>query len=155
MLRLGKLTDYATVLMTALAAEPARVRCAQDLADQTRIGAPTVAKLLKTLARAGLVESVRGARGGYRLRREPSQITVADIVCAVEGPIGLTECAQGAGGCSLEQRCGVRGNWLLISHAIRAALESVSLAQMAAGLQRPPTAAQREVVMHRAPAPTE
>jgi FeS assembly SUF system regulator len=135
MLKLGKLTDYGTVVMTALAAAPGALRNAQDLAAQTHLRAPTVSKLLKQLAHGGLVESVRGVHGGYRLARAPEAITVADVVAALEGPIALTQCAVHNGGCSIEPHCGVRGNWRLINTAIRQALESVTLAQMAAPLR--------------------
>jgi FeS assembly SUF system regulator len=131
MFKLGKLTDYGTVLMTALAAAPQAVRNAQELAAETHIGPPTVAKLLKLLTRAGLVESLRGVHGGYRLARSPEQMTVADVVRALEGPIALTGCSIHGGGCLIESHCGARGNWQLISNAIREALEAVSLAQMA------------------------
>ncbi len=144
MLKLGKLTDYATVVMTALAADPARLRCAQELSELTHIAPPTVSKLLKMLSRSGLLESIRGAHGGYRLVRHPSQITMADVVAAVEGPIALTECASRPGCCSIESHCGVRGNWRLINSAIRQALESVSLEQMAAPLARMPRQSPQE-----------
>jgi FeS assembly SUF system regulator len=144
MFKLGKLTDYGTVVMTALAAEPQRLRNAQDLAVQTRVAAPTVAKLLKQLCKSGLVESVRGAHGGYRLAREASAITVADVVTAIEGPISLTQCAVHSGGCSIEAFCGVRGNWRLIGGAIRQALEAVTLEQMAAPLRTSPFQARSE-----------
>ena len=148
MLKLGKLTDYATVVMTALAAEPARLRCAQELSECTHVAAPTVSKLLKTLSKEGLVDSIRGAHGGYRLARDPTQITIADIVAAVEGPIALTECAVHDGCCNIESTCGVRGNWRLINQAIHQALASVSLAQMAAS-----TAASPKRVMRESPLP--
>ncbi len=138
MFKLGKLTDYGTVVMTALAVRPDALRNAHDLADETHVAAPTVSKLLKQLAKNGLVESIRGAHGGYRLARPPSQITVADVVCALEGPIALTQCAVHEGGCSIESHCGVRGNWRLINTAIRQALESVTLAQMAEPMRRRP-----------------
>lgn len=135
MLKLGKLTDYGTVVMTTLAAEPDILRNAQDLAARTRIAAPTVSKLLKMLAKGGLVESVRGAHGGYRLTRAPAAITVADVIGALEGPIAVTQCAVHSGSCSLESDCGTRTNWRLINTAIRQALEAVTLAQMAATLR--------------------
>lgn len=135
MFKLGKLTDYGTVLMTALAYEPARLQTSQELAGSTHLAAPTVAKLLKLLGKAGLVESSRGARGGYRLARSPEQITVADIVSALEGPIALTECAVHRG-CGIESHCGVRANWRVINDAIRSALEAVTLAQMALPMRR-------------------
>jgi FeS assembly SUF system regulator len=136
MFKLGKLTDYGTVVMTALAVRPEALRNAHELAEETHVAAPTVSKLLKQLAKAGLVESIRGAHGGYRLARPPERITVADVVCALEGPIALTQCAVHEGGCSIESHCGVRGNWRLINTAIRQALESVSLAQMAEPMRR-------------------
>ena len=108
-----------------------------ELAERSRLPAPTVAKLLKSLARGGLLQSLRGAHGGYRLARAPEHISVADIIAALEGPIGVTECATHPGGCTLESGCSTRANWRLINVAIRQALEAVSLAQMAA----PPPAA--------------
>lgn len=135
MFKLGKLTDYGTVLMTALAAEPERLQASQELAAATHLAAPTVAKLLKLLGKAGLVESSRGAHGGYRLARSPDRITVADIVSAIEGPIALTECVVHTG-CGIESHCGVRSNWRVINDAIRSALEAVTLAQMTLPLRR-------------------
>lgn len=132
MLRLSKLTDYATVLMTAAAQAPQRVHTGLELAERTRLPPPTVAKLLKTLTRAGLLESLRGAHGGYRLARSPDRISVADIISALEGPIAVTDCATHAGGCTIEHNCAARSNWRLINTAIHQALEAVTLAQMAA-----------------------
>lgn len=143
MFKLGKLTDYGTVLMTALAAEPGRLQTSQELAAGTRLATPTVAKLLKLLGKAGLVESLRGAHGGYRLARAPERITVADIVSALEGPIALTECSVHRG-CGIENHCGVRSNWRVINDAIRSALEAVSLAQMTLPLTRTPARTLRE-----------
>lgn len=136
MLKLAKLTDYAAVLMTVIAAEPGRVHSAQDLSERSHLAPATTAKLLKQLARAGLVESIRGAHGGYRLARAPERITVADVIDAVEGPIALTRCAIHSGGCSIEPSCGTRANWRLINTAIRQALEAVTLAQMAQPMRR-------------------
>jgi FeS assembly SUF system regulator len=138
MFKLGKLTDYGTVLMTVLAADPLRLHSTTDLAQATRIAPPTVAKLLKLLGKAGLVDALRGAHGGYRLARGADHITVADILTALEGPIALTQCAVHRGDCSIERHCGVRANWRVINDALRAALESVTLAQMTAPLHRAP-----------------
>ncbi|HSM99926.1 MAG TPA: SUF system Fe-S cluster assembly regulator [Rudaea sp.] len=135
MLRVSKLTDYATEVMAVLAAAPGRVHNAQELAERARLEAPTVSKLLKQLAQAGLVESFRGVNGGYRLAREPAQISIADIVTAMEGPIGMTECSAQAGLCDHESHCGVRVNWQRINDAIAGALAGVSLADM---LKTPP-----------------
>jgi FeS assembly SUF system regulator len=129
MLRVSKLTDYATVVMTCLAAGDG-VTSAQALAERARLELPTVSKLLKQLAQAGLVASTRGINGGYRLARAPDRITIADVVTAMEGPIGMTECSAHAGLCGHEPHCGVRVNWQRISHAIEGALASVTIADM-------------------------
>ena len=136
MLKLSKLADYATVLMTAIAADPGRVHNGHELAERTHVPAPTVAKLLKKLAQGGLLESLRGAHGGYRLARDATRITVADVIGALEGPIALTECSTHGSGCGIQSTCATRANWRLINTAIREALEAVSLAQMAAPLAR-------------------
>ena len=130
MLRVSKLTDYATEVMTVLAAAPARVHSAQELADRVRLEVPTVSKLLKQLAGAELIESFRGVNGGYRLARAPERISIADVVIAMEGPIGMTECSAQAGLCDHESHCGVRVNWQRINQAIAGALENVTLADM-------------------------
>ena len=136
MLRVSKLTDYATVVMTVLAAAPDCVHSAQDLADKARLELPTVSKLLKTLAHADLVESFRGVNGGYKLARPPERISIADIVIAMEGPIGMTECSAHSGSCGHEPHCGVRVNWRRINQAIAQALHGVSLADMVKPVSR-------------------
>ena len=130
MLRVSKLTDYATVVMACLAAEGDGVMSAQALAERARLEVPTVSKLLKQLAQAGLVASSRGINGGYRLAHAPARITIADIVTAMEGPIGMTECSAHAGLCDHEPHCGVRVNWQRINQAIAGALANVTLADM-------------------------
>jgi FeS assembly SUF system regulator len=140
MLKLSKLADYATVLMTAIAAEPARFHNGHELAARTHVPAPTVAKLLKTLARGGLLESLRGAHGGYRLAKPPEKLSIAEIIRALEGPIAVTECSTHGGGCGIESHCATRANWRLINTVIRQALEAVTLAQMVAPLKRVPEA---------------
>jgi FeS assembly SUF system regulator len=129
MLRVSKLTDYATVIMTVLA-DAADVLSAQDVAARARLELPTVSKLLKQLAHGELVDSFRGVNGGYRLAREPERITIAQIVTAMEGPIGMTECSAHIGLCDHESHCGVRVNWQRINQAIAHALASVTLVDM-------------------------
>ena len=131
MLRIAKLTDYATVLMVRLARDPARCFSAAQLADELGVPLPTVAKLLKSLLQARLLTSARGAVGGYTLAHAPHAISVADVVNAIEGPVALTECSLGKGNCSREKDCSTRANWQLISRAVLVALETVSLADMA------------------------
>lgn len=135
MLRVSKLTDYATVIMTALAgvAEASgelAVISAQELAERAHLELPTVSKLLKQLAHANLVVSFRGVNGGYRLARPAARISIAEIVTAMEGPIGMTECSAQAGLCGHEPHCGVRVNWQRINQAIAQALGNVSVADM-------------------------
>jgi len=138
MLRISRLTDYATVLLAALAGEPQRVRTAAALAEQTRIAAPTVSKLLKQLQRAGLVRSTRGLHGGYQLSRPATQISAAAILDALEGPVALTDCSAGHGNCDIEETCRVGRVWQRLNLAIRRALYEVSLAQLA-GLDASPS----------------
>lgn len=131
MLRVTKLTDYATVVLTVLAADPTQVMSAPDLAERAGLETPTVSKLLKPLAQAGLVEGFRGANGGYRLAHAPSDITLVEIVEAMEGPLAMTECSIHEGGnCGIQDSCHVRANWRHINDVVADALRSVSLAQM-------------------------
>ena len=131
MLRISKLTDYATVILAALAEQPGEVRTATALAEQTHIAPPTVSKLLKQLQRAGLVSSTRGLHGGYQLARPASQISAAAILDALEGPVALTDCSAGHGQCDIEASCRVGRVWQRLNLAIRRSLYEVSLAQLA------------------------
>ena len=130
MLRVTKLTDYATVVMTALAVAPERVHSAAELAEHARLELPTVSKVLKPLAHAGLVESFRGSNGGYRLARAAIDISLIEIVEAIEGRVGMTECSGEHSHCELEAHCGVRSNWRHVNDVVADALRAVSLAQM-------------------------
>ena len=129
MLRVSRLTDYATVVMTCIAGHPDTVLSTAQIADETHLELPTVSKLLKSLGHAGLVESFRGVNGGYRLARPASAINLAEIVEAMEGRIGMTECGTD-GQCERESQCGVRGSWRQINHILDNALRGVSLADM-------------------------
>jgi FeS assembly SUF system regulator len=131
MLRIGKLTDYATVILAGLAADRSRLLTAGKLSELTHIASPTVAKLLKQMHRAGLVNSTRGTHGGYQLAREPEDISAAAILDALEGPFALTECAAGSGQCDIEHSCSVGRAWQRLSLAIHRSLSEVSLAQLA------------------------
>lgn len=130
MLRISKMTDYATVILAQLAGDEAARRTAVELAEATGIGVPTTSKVLKELQRAGLVASTRGARGGYALARPAAAISAADIIDAVEGPVGLTECASHPGQCDLEASCRVGRSWQRVNVAIRRALGDVKLTQL-------------------------
>jgi FeS assembly SUF system regulator len=136
-LRISKLTDYATVILASMAADPGGWRTATDISRGIHLAAPTVSKLLKQLHRAGLVESTRGLHGGYRLSRPAAKISAAAILDALEGPLALTECSTGHSQCDLQANCSVGGSWQRINLAIRQSLEEVTLAELA-GLERNP-----------------
>ncbi len=132
-IRLTKTTDYGILLLTTMAFHPEKRHTASDLATMSGLPQPMVAKVLKALARSGLLTSLRGANGGYRLATAPADISVADAVMAIEGPIAVTECTDSHdGNCFVETDCRARGNWGRINNAIQSALASVSIADMAA-----------------------
>ena len=131
MLRISKLTDYAILMMVELTRDR-EVLSAHALAERIRVEVPTASKVLKLLAGGGLLESFRGASGGYRVTRSAADISVAEVIAAIEGPIAMTECSVEAGLCSQEDSCDLRGNWQRISLAVADALEQVSLDEMAA-----------------------
>jgi FeS assembly SUF system regulator len=132
MIRLSRLTDYGIMLLTLLARDRnGAPRSAREIADRSRLPRPTVSKLLKALAQGGLLETHRGVRGGFRLAKAPEKVTVADIIAALEGPIGITECTSHPGSCGVEPLCPVRTNWRRINRAVLDALNGISLAEMA------------------------
>src|ERR1700734_2100507 len=131
MLRMGKMTDYATVVLANLAQEPARHRAATELAERTRLSRPTVSKVLKGLQRAGMVISSRGAQGGYRLGGRPQEITAAQILDVFEGPIAITECSGASSQCGIERQCRGGGPGQRVNAATRRSLEELTLRQLA------------------------
>jgi FeS assembly SUF system regulator len=140
MIRLTKQTDYGIVLLTHMAKQPGRVFNAPELAVENHLPAPMASKILKILARDGLLTSHRGVKGGYTLGRAAKEISLAAIVAALEGPIGLTECIdEVSGSCTCEPVCGVRDNWRRINLAVRRALESIDLEEMTRPLSDGPT----------------
>ena len=146
MLRISKLTDYGIVLATRLAqfAGPTPV---PELAAETNLPQPTVRKVLKTLARSGVLTSTRGVQGGYALARPAEEISVAEVITALEGPIAVTECTDDSvdSSCAHETHCGVRGNWQRINEAVQGALSAISLAEMAhSALQLVPLSRSRQ-----------
>ena len=131
-MKLSKLTDYGVVLLCFLAAAPDKSKSAAQLAEETGIPGPTVAKLMKLLTRGGLVTSTRGVAGGYSLSNAADQVSVARIISAIEGPIALTACVEESDDlCAVESTCGVAGNWDSVNQAVRTALEQVKLTDMA------------------------
>lgn len=134
MIRITKQTDYGIVLLTHLAAQPDRHLNAPELAAETQLPLPMVSKILKLLVREGLLVSHRGVKGGYSLGRLPEEITMAEIISSLEGPIAITECIEVSSDCSHEQLCPVRSNWQRINEAVRGALEGITLAEMTSPL---------------------
>lgn len=137
MLRLSNLADYAVVVMTAVARsqQQNRLLSATQVATLTGIPAPTVAKLLGQLTRAGLLVSQRGVSGGFALASEADAINLADLIEAIDGPISLTHCGQpGVDCCDLASFCQVRPHWEPVNRAIYDALSAVSLAELSAEL---------------------
>lgn len=130
MLRVTKLTDYATVVLTVLAGHAGQVLSASELAEAAGLETPTVAKLLKPLAQAGLVTGLRGVNGGYRLAYPAESISLIQIVEAMEGPLAITDCSNDHSSCGIAHQCGVRSQWRLINDVLADALRSVTLQQM-------------------------
>ncbi len=132
MIKLSRMADYGVILMTQLARENGAVTTAADLSASCALPLPTVSKLLKQLAQEELLESHRGTKGGYALARAAADISMADIIGAVEGPIALTDCIEADGTiCEIEALCPTRTNWRRINDALTQALDGVSLAEMA------------------------
>ena len=132
MIKLSRVTDYGIVLLAHLARRPGNAtRNAREVAQETGLPAPTVSKILKSLAREGLLVSHRGTRGGYSLARGADEITVSEMIAALEGPIGLTECTVHPGACTQESSCHVREPWQHINQAVRDTLAGITLADLA------------------------
>ena len=132
MIRLSRLSDYGIVLMAHLAGmDEEGPHNARELAAEASLPLPVVSKLLKALTREGLLVSHRGAKGGYSLARPPQQISAAEMIAALEGPIGLTECTVHPGACTQEASCHVREPWQRINSVVRDALADVTLADLA------------------------
>jgi FeS assembly SUF system regulator len=133
MLRMTRLTDYGVVLLTHIAREPSRLtRNAPELAAAAHLPLPTVSKILKILAREGLLVPHRGAKGGFSLAKPATEVSVAEIISALEGPIALTECSGHSGGrCEIESLCPVSTPWRRINRAVFDALRDITLAEMA------------------------
>lgn len=131
MIILSKLADYGVIVASHLAASPQRQVNAAVLADETKLPRATVAKVLKSLARAGIVNGARGVSGGYRLARVPESVSVADVVAAIDGEIGITQCSVHDPGCTRTDFCPTRPHWQRINLAVGQALAAVNLADMA------------------------
>jgi FeS assembly SUF system regulator len=137
MVRLTKLTDYGLVLLTYMAREhDISLWTARDLARESGLPKPTVSRLLQELLKGGLLVSERGIKGGYRLARRARDVSIAEVIAVLEGPIALTECSTEVSGlCDLESCCAIKNNQQLISQAVRALLLGITLADLAEPLK--------------------
>jgi FeS assembly SUF system regulator len=130
MLRISKLADYGTIILTAMAAAPQWTFSAAELGVRTGLPQPSVSKILKVLLREGIVVSLRGANGGYKLARAPAEISTVHILAALDGPLGLTECSASPGLCKREGHCGARTHWHMVNRIVLQALEQITLQHM-------------------------
>lgn len=142
MIRMTKLTDYGFILLTYMAyTDVSAMYNARDLAEATHLPAPMVSKILKALAKGGIVASHRGVKGGYSLARPAAEIQVLDIISSLEGPVAITECSGEEGEamdsqCSIERLCPIRVNWQRINRAVREALAGITLDEMTQPLRQ-------------------
>jgi FeS assembly SUF system regulator len=131
MIRMTRLTDYGIMLLTLFARDGKhQMKSARDLAAEGKLPLPTVSKILKLLARHGLLEAHRGVRGGFTLSRKADAITMAEVIDALEGPIGVTDCCAPSSDCGIEKSCIVKGNWMKINRVVLEALDRITLAEM-------------------------
>ena len=131
MIRMTRLTDYGIMLLTLFARDDRRpMKSARDLAAEAKLPLPTVSKILKLLARHDLLEAHRGVRGGFTLSRKPDDITMAEVIDALEGPIGVTDCCAPSSDCGIEKSCIVKSNWMKINRVVLEALDRITLAEM-------------------------
>lgn len=131
MIKLSKLSDYAIVVLSRLAAEKEGVMTTGQLSEETGIPEPTVSKVLKLLAKQKIVSSVRGANGGYRMDKSPDDITVAELITALEGPIALTACVdEDHSDCMITSLCPLKGGWQKVNTAVKTALDSIALSDL-------------------------
>lgn len=130
MLQIRKLTDYATVIMSFLALEPKKIFSATLIAKELHLGVPTVSKILKILSQVGLTKAFRGTGGGYQLGRATHEITVLDVIFAIQGRIAMTKCCLEDQNCAIQSLCTIRENWKVINNIIFDTLKQITLHDM-------------------------
>ena len=153
-MRLAKLADYGLVIAATLSrAETARAAegaSAGDVpvdklpglvklewvSDQTSLSIATTRKIMKLLVDGGIVVSERGMRGGYRLAAPPEEISLADVLSAVEGEVALTDCCSDSRQCDVISNCNVQRNWSVINGTVSSLFSAISLKDMSGQLTR-------------------
>lgn len=138
MIKIGKLADYALLITDHLALSDGSLCTTEKLSKATHLPMATVRKLLKKLVDAKLVNSYRGSNGGYSLSLLPKNISIADVIVAVEGPIAITECAISDGACSLSKECHLKGNWGVLNKFFVDTLTNISIADMSQAMSEHP-----------------
>ncbi len=137
MIKISRLADYSTVIMNQMATHPEMRYSAAAIAEQTNIALPTVSKILKLLNEALLVHSTRGVNGGYELAKSAEEISVFEIIAAIDGLPAMTECSKQDYHCGHDQNCDLRSNWQVINKAIMQVLKSISLADLGRPMDKP------------------
>ena len=131
MIRVSKLADYSVVVLSVMMAHSDTLMSAAQVSSICKLPEPTVSKVLKLLGKANIIESKRGINGGYIFKKMPEELTVKEIIKAIDGPISVTSCTDGAvPDCTLSECCSLRGRWDGVNAALRDALETVTLADM-------------------------
>lgn len=131
MMKISKITDYAVVALTAMVDGNDQPISAASLSEKTKLPEPTIAKVLKLLAKSGLINSVRGANGGYTMVGTIEDISIADVIVAIEGPVAITSCVdENDQTCDFSTHCTINGRWTAVNNAIKETLDEISLADM-------------------------
>ena len=131
MLRIGKMADYALLITNHLVKNTDELCTSEDLLQATHLAPATIRQLLKKLVDAGIIKSIRGAKGGYRLSSDPRAFTLIDVISAIEGPIALTQCSQADEVCDLANHCDLKRNWIYVNQMVLKLLKHITLADMA------------------------
>lgn len=127
MIRIAKLTEYAMLVLSQMAKDPCATKSATYVAELLNLSPPTVSKILKILSEAGFVQSIRGSDGGYHLIKPAAEISVADVIIAMEGGVAMTECCEISNLCHLDNACSMRENWKNINKEVHAVLAKYSV----------------------------
>lgn len=130
MLRLSKITDYGVLILRTMTTMPDQLMSAREIADQIQVGLPTVSKILKSLVAYQLVESMRGSNGGYQLSQAADQITIAQVIAALEGEMAITECSGAVSTCTMHSHCAMKPNWQVVNEVINTVLSNITLSDM-------------------------
>jgi len=133
MIRISKLTDYALVIMAFLSKDPDNFAQTSDIALNTHIAKPTAAKILKILAKQGLISSHRGTNGGYKITNSPTNISVADVIEVIEGPMAIMDCTLGEQHCAIYKNCSINTPWVQINRVLVKCLDTIKLSDLQPG----------------------